>query len=326
MMVELLGFWSVASFLATTLPSKSDFTSNVKQGSLACQAAHSVCLVTRSCSSKANVTLVVSIDSLWHAICISSWRTGIGNQEVSGDAMTTRMQNRLAMAATMAVVLAVPATALSANLPAATNQTAKNQVPAVATKRVIVVSLEDRKLALVEDGKVVKTYPVAVGKVSTPSPVGTFTIERRVMNPTYSHDGRVVPAGPNNPVGSRWMGLSIKGYGIHGTNVPSSIGKAASHGCIRMGKADVEELFSMVAVGDEVELIGERNQETALLFGEGENVAPDTHQASKTAMANATPASTIPAVPPPAAALSTLSALTSAGLAAVAGMTLAGSL
>ena len=52
MMVELLGFWSVASFLATTLPSKSDFTSNVKQGSLACQAAHSVCLVTRSGSSK----------------------------------------------------------------------------------------------------------------------------------------------------------------------------------------------------------------------------------------------------------------------------------
>ena len=50
---------------------------------------------------------------------------------------------------------------------------------------------------------------VAVGKPSTPSPVGTFTIERRVMNPTYSHDGRVVPPGPNNPVGTRWMGLSI---------------------------------------------------------------------------------------------------------------------
>ena len=75
-----------------------------------------------------------------------------------------------------------------------------------------------------------------MGKPSTPSPVGTFTIERRVMNPTYSHDGRVVPPGPNNPVGTRWMGLSIRGYGIHGTNVPSSIGKAASHGCIRMAQ------------------------------------------------------------------------------------------
>jgi lipoprotein-anchoring transpeptidase ErfK/SrfK len=240
--------------------------------------------------------------------------------------MTARMQNSLAMAAMMAAVLAVPATALSASLPAATNQPAKNEAPAVVTKRVIVVSLEDRKLALVEDGKVVKIYPVAVGKPSTPSPVGTFTIERRVMNPTYSHDGRVVAAGPNNPVGSRWMGLSIKGYGIHGTNVPSSIGKAASHGCIRMGKADVEDLFSKVDVGDEVDLIGERNQETAQLFDDGRNAAPNAHLASKTAAAHATPATTIPAVPQPAAALSTLSTLTSAGLAAVADMTVAGSL
>ena len=91
-------------------------------------------------------------------------------------------------------------------------------------KRVIVVSLEDRKLALIENGAVLKTYTVAVGKASTPSPVGTFTVESRVANPTYSHDGRVVPPGPQNPVGSRWMGLSIRGYGIHGTNVPSSIG------------------------------------------------------------------------------------------------------
>ncbi len=69
------------------------------------------------------------------------------------------------------------------------------------------VSLEDRKLALLEDGQVKKIYPVAVGKPSTPSPTGTFTIERRVMNPTYSHNGKVVPPGPGNPVGTRWMGL-----------------------------------------------------------------------------------------------------------------------
>jgi lipoprotein-anchoring transpeptidase ErfK/SrfK len=139
----------------------------------------------------------------------------------------------------------------------------------VVVKRELVVSLEDRKLALVEDGKVTKIYRVAVGKPSTPSPVGTFTIERRVMNPTYSHDGRVVPPGPNNPVGDRWMSLSIRGYGIHGTNVPSSIGQATSHGCIRMGKADVEDLFSRVEVGDTVELIGTPNAETAELFGDG---------------------------------------------------------
>lgn len=138
----------------------------------------------------------------------------------------------------------------------------------VPAKRVIVVSLEDRKLALVEDGQVKKVYAVAVGKPTTPSPEGTFTIERRVMNPTYSHNGRVVAPGPRNPVGTRWMGLSVKGYGIHGTNEPRSIGKAASHGCIRMAKADLEELYPLVRVGDEVELIGQRNAETAQLFGE----------------------------------------------------------
>jgi hypothetical protein len=140
-----------------------------------------------------------------------------------------------------------------------------------AVKRAIVVSLEDHKLALVEDGQVKKVYTVAVGKPSTPSPVGTFTIERRVANPTYQHNGKIVPPGPHNPVGTRWMGLSKHGYGIHGTNEPNSIGKSASHGCIRMAKADLEELYPLVAEGDTVELIGQRNEETAQLFGNGEN-------------------------------------------------------
>lgn len=205
--------------------------------------------------------------------------------------MTTRRLNTMAAmvaAVPMAAVLAAPLAAQSAttNGPAAAQQSALDaQVPAVTTKRVIVVSLEDHKLALVEDGKVKKIYTVAVGKPSTPSPVGTFTIARRVMNPTYSHEGRVVPPGPNNPVGTRWMGLSIPGYGIHGTNVPSSIGKAASHGCIRMARKDLEELYPMVEVGDTVELIGERNEETAQLFGDGPTLAPGAHQVTLTAMA-----------------------------------------
>jgi hypothetical protein len=179
----------------------------------------------------------------------------------------------------MTTVLAAPMTAQQA-APDAT-------VPPAATRRMIVVSLEDHKLALVEDGKVKKIYTVAVGKPSTPSPVGTFSIARRVMNPTYSHDGRVVPPGPNNPVGTRWMGLSIPGYGIHGTNVPSSIGKAASHGCIRMAKKDLEELYPMVEVGDTVELIGERNEETAQVFGGAPMPIPAAQPATLTALASA---------------------------------------
>lgn len=138
----------------------------------------------------------------------------------------------------------------------------------VQIKRTVIVSLEDRKLALVEDGQVKKVYTVSVGKPSTPSPVGTFTIQRRVKNPVYQHEGKVIQPGPANPVGTRWMGLSVKGYGIHGTNEPKSIGKAASHGCIRMARKDLEEMYEMVHVGDTVELIGQRNEETAQLFGE----------------------------------------------------------
>ncbi|MGA7340396.1 MAG: L,D-transpeptidase [Terracidiphilus sp.] len=189
--------------------------------------------------------------------------------------MTAFRHNGLAMAA-MAAVLAVHAAA----------QSATSDQAASTGKTVIVVSLEDRKLALVEDGKVKKIYTVAVGKPSTPSPVGTFTIERRVKNPTYSHDGRIVPPGPRNPVGTRWMGLSVRGYGIHGTNAPGSIGKAVSHGCIRMAKADLEELYPQVAVGDTVELIGERNEETAQLFGGTENPSAATQPATELARTN----------------------------------------
>ena len=164
-------------------------------------------------------------------------------------------------------------------------------------KRVIVVSLEDRKLALMEDGQVKKVYTVAVGKPSTPSPVGTFTIERRVVNPTYHHNGKTVLPGPGNPVGTRWMGLSKHGYGIHGTNEPKSIGKAASHGCIRMAKADLEEFYALVAVGDTVELVGERNEETAQLFGErtepGSAMAQPTADGNSHAAAGAAPGSTL---------------------------------
>jgi hypothetical protein len=85
------------------------------------------------------------------------------------------------------------------------------------------------------------------------------------------------------------MGLSVRGYGIHGTNVPSSIGKAASHGCIRMAKADLEELYPQVAVGDTVELIGQRNEETAQLFG-GAGMPPVGAAQPAALLANANPA------------------------------------
>jgi hypothetical protein len=82
------------------------------------------------------------------------------------------------------------------------------------------------------------------------------------------------------------MGLNVHGYGIHGTNVPSSIGKASSHGCIRMAKADLEELYAQVEVGDTVELVGQRNEETARLFDAPKPMAPPAAQPLLTAQAS----------------------------------------
>jgi lipoprotein-anchoring transpeptidase ErfK/SrfK len=135
--------------------------------------------------------------------------------------------------------------------------------------RRILISIPDRKLALVEDGKVRKIYHVAVGADVSPSPTGQFHIAQKIVAPSYSHDGKVIAAGAGNPLGSRWMGLDIDHYGIHGTNMPKSIGHAASHGCIRMGKHDVEELFELASVGDVVEIHDQRSEEIAQIFGSG---------------------------------------------------------
>jgi lipoprotein-anchoring transpeptidase ErfK/SrfK len=133
--------------------------------------------------------------------------------------------------------------------------------------RRIVVSIPDRKLAVLESGKVVRVFPTAVGKPSTPSPSGAYKIVQRLTDPTWYYEGKVVGPGKANPLGTRWLGLSVSGYGIHGTNSPSSIGHNVSHGCIRMKNRDVEELFEMMSVGDAVELLAERTPELDEIFG-----------------------------------------------------------
>jgi lipoprotein-anchoring transpeptidase ErfK/SrfK len=133
--------------------------------------------------------------------------------------------------------------------------------------RKIIISIPDRKLAVLESGRVVKIFPTAVGAPKSPSPVGSYTIVLRLTDPTWYGQGKIVPPGKSSPIGTRWLGLSVKGYGIHGTNRPNSIGHNASHGCIRLRNQDIEELFGMVSVGDAVELVGERTVETAGIFG-----------------------------------------------------------
>ncbi|MEK4758741.1 L,D-transpeptidase family protein [Viridibacillus sp. FSL E2-0187] len=101
------------------------------------------------------------------------------------------------------------------------------------------VSLNNRWLRLYKDGILQKQYPIAVGKMLTNTPVGNFIIINKAPN-------------PGGPFGTMWMSLSKDTYGIHGTDDPSSIGKAVSHGCIRMHNEDVEELASIIPIGTAV--------------------------------------------------------------------------
>ena len=134
--------------------------------------------------------------------------------------------------------------------------------------RRIVVSITDRKLAVIESDRVLRIFPTAVGAPESPSPVGIYKIVNSIPDPTWYYKGKIVGPGKNNPLGTRWLGLSIQGYGIHGTNVPTSTGHNASHGCVRMRNHDVEELFGMVEVGDQVELYADRTPELDRIFGE----------------------------------------------------------
>jgi lipoprotein-anchoring transpeptidase ErfK/SrfK len=204
----------------------------------------------------------------------------------------SEIQKATATAALIATIfLLTPAKVLAQiKVPVAKAQQSAPQAATSRVQRQIIVSLPDKQLALLEDGKVLKTYKVAVGADVSRSPEGDFTVVNRIENPTYYAPGKVIGPGKENPIGTRWMGLSKKGYGIHGTNMPSSIGKAASHGCIRMRKHDLEELFAMVQVGDKVEL---RNaQMTALLapMQAAPADAPALALNTNTVAVNATPA------------------------------------
>lgn len=106
----------------------------------------------------------------------------------------------------------------------------------------ISINIIEHTLSLYIDNELFKIYPIAVGKQSTPSPKGVFTIIRKILY-------------PGGPFGVRWLGLSKPHYGIHGTNNPNSIGKNISKGCIRLYNEDVIELYDLVLIGDTVEII-----------------------------------------------------------------------
>lgn len=136
----------------------------------------------------------------------------------------------------------------------------KSAAPALSVH----VSVKDEMLEVRDGDKVVAAFPVTVGSQQTVSPVGTWKVQGVAKMPNFRYDPKMLkhgergtdfhmlPPGPNDPVGVIWIALNKKGIGIHGTNDPDSIGRSASHGCIRLANWDIVKLAAMVKAGDVV--------------------------------------------------------------------------
>jgi L,D-transpeptidase ErfK/SrfK len=144
-------------------------------------------------------------------------------------------------------------------------------VPEASAPKWIVVNVPQRMLFFADEAGRVTGLPIAAGRSTWHTPTGPFTILTKVRDPSWQVPasiqeearrlGRplpaVVPAGPDNPLGRFWLGLSIPNVGIHGTNAPSSIYRLATHGCMRLHPDDIEWLFDRVDVGWPGEIIYE---------------------------------------------------------------------
>jgi len=145
------------------------------------------------------------------------------------------------------------------------------QIPALwilppSKRRGIVINVPEMRLYHFHPKKgTVSTYPVTVGEEETPTPLGTFRIVDREIDPEWNippklqqkYSKKIMQAGDDNPIGKYWLGLSQRGYGIHGTDNAWSVGRILSNGCIRLYPEDIERLFPDVPKGTVVEIIYE---------------------------------------------------------------------
>jgi lipoprotein-anchoring transpeptidase ErfK/SrfK len=142
---------------------------------------------------------------------------------------------------------------------------AKDAPPKAA--RIEVDKTRETVRAFAKDGKLIAFYPASVGSEEKPTPTGTLKVVSIQPNPTYRYDPKykfkgveskepfTINAGPNNPVGATWIGLTQASYGIHGTNEPSRVSKTESHGCVRLTNWDVARLAQSLKKGVEVSFI-----------------------------------------------------------------------
>lgn len=122
------------------------------------------------------------------------------------------------------------------------------------------IDLSDRRVYVYEGDRVKTSFPIAIGRQGWETPTGEFEVMQMLRNPAWQHpfNGSVIPPGPNNPLGVRWIGFWTDGrnyIGFHGTPNEESVGRPASHGCIRMFNRDVVQLFNMVKMGTPVSVV-----------------------------------------------------------------------
>ncbi len=143
--------------------------------------------------------------------------------------------------------------------PATTNVKPVNTFKAKADEVHLMLKLGERRVYVYRGDKLLNKYPVAVGKKKWETPQGDWKVELMLKNPGWTNfkTGEQLAPGPDNPLGQRWIGFWNDGkdeIGFHGTTNLSSIGKAASHGCVRMSNKNVKELFKVVKVGTVVQV------------------------------------------------------------------------
>jgi lipoprotein-anchoring transpeptidase ErfK/SrfK len=154
---------------------------------------------------------------------------------------------------------ATPATTTTA--PAKPAVAATSQPP-TAEQISLTLKLKEKKVYVYKDGKAIANYPVAIGKKGWETPTGEWYVMEKITNPGWTSfkNGSVVAPGKKNPLGERWIGFWTDGkdtIGFHGTPDVKSVGKAVSHGCVRMFDKDVKALFPLVKVGTTVKVVNE---------------------------------------------------------------------
>jgi len=138
-------------------------------------------------------------------------------------------------------------------------------LPTTAKFGIVINIAEMRLFYFIKSIGLVRTYPIGIGDEGWFSPLGSFHVAQKRKHPAWyipqslqeKYQMKVMPPGPENPLGDYWLGLSIAGYGIHGTNFPWAIGRLVTHGCIRLYPEDIEKLFSLISLKTPVEMIYE---------------------------------------------------------------------